>query len=120
MALRGRPRIFVTLAEKQKAYRDRKREVIALRNSPIAAPADNLTILYRECVRLHNEIEKHNHSHNTLHLPLCSDEELAVRGTNWAKVRMELQQAWEMVHTQWYSEWKALGFPDGEWTADGI
>jgi hypothetical protein len=115
MATRGRPRIFVTLAEKQKAYRDRKREEIALRNSSTEIPADRLTILYREVVRLHNEVQKHNYAHTTIYLPLCSEEEMVSRGLNWAKLRNELQQKWEAAHQTWHDEWKTAGFPDGEW-----
>jgi hypothetical protein len=115
MATRGRPRIFVTLAEKQKAYRDRKREDLALRNSPAPIRADRLTILYREVVRLHNETQNHNYAHNALCFPLCSDEELEARSANWIKIRMRIQEEWETAHKIWYDEWKASGFPDGEW-----
>ena len=116
MALRGRPRIFVTQAEKQKAYRDRKREEEALRKSsgsilkepypPCEFP--DLFILWQTKEQIGNDCDRH------AHMLFWSPEFLAMGYDEWRRLRLEFQVQWEKAHDAWYSAWKAAGFPPGE------
>lgn len=114
MALRGRPRIFVTQAEKQKAYRERLKASEALRNSPSVVEekpenCSELTLLYREAKRLGDRAD-----HNA-HMPMWSAEFEAIGFDEWKRRSFEYPEQWWVAHQAWYSAYKLAGFPPGEW-----
>ena len=119
-ALRGRPRIFVTLAEKQRAYRQRKKESEALRNSTtpvieaIPSVQDELTRLWLEVERFAQEDRDqiaHHADMANLHF-YASDEGYR----HWLKIRAENNDQWWAAHQAWYAAWKVAGYPKGPWT----
>ena len=114
MAPRGRPRIFVTRADKQKAYRDRKKRDSALRNSfdrqtsPVA-PDHELEVLWiktEEIERSHAELVA-----NFYALTVTRDG-----FDDWNRRIRELADQWSAAHQIWYAAWKVMRYPAGPWT----
>jgi hypothetical protein len=108
---RGRPRIFVTQAEKQKAYRERLKAAEALRNSPEVV-TDPL-LLKRDAARMANR--EHN---RVAHMLLYGPEYLALGNGDWDKsfqvwhrLVNELFEAANRLHSEWYQAWKLAGYP---------
>jgi hypothetical protein len=105
----GRPRIFVTPAEKQKAYRERKRQAVALRNYPdsereqIDPPElDEVAVLKAESDRigkLHKE-----HIGNFYQVTVIED-----RYDWWRKRAFELEEQWWAAHQQYWQAKRANG-----------
>jgi hypothetical protein len=114
--MRGRPRIFVTQAEKQKAYRERKRNEGALRNSPAEILPETPTV---DCtlLALWEQSKTYEAKHNQLsHMPFYGDEWEAFGGFDeWHRqLNANLDLCWK-ADAAFYAAWKAAGYPAGPW-----
>ena len=110
----GRPRIFVTQAEKQKAYRERKKQEAVLRNSsgniltvePEPVDGSELAILRDKVLAIGAAHERHRR------MPLYGPEFDAMGFDTWNRKCHEYQDTWWTAHQAWYAAWKAAGYPD--------
>jgi hypothetical protein len=111
---KGRPRIFVTQAEKQKAYRERKKQELALRNSsgnilcdpdPIPVELSNIEALVMNTSRLHRETRYRF---------------MEMEYKDWSNKMHELQELWWKQHQEWYQSWIASGAPDTEYHKNNL
>jgi len=115
MADRGRPRIFVTNAEKQKAYRDRKRQDSALRNLPfeqlsqIVTEQNELEVLWGKAHEISDE--RRQVIANFYQLTVIED-----KFDEWNRRVRELADQWWAAHQIWASKWRESGCPPGSWT----
>lgn len=105
LAQKGRPRIFVTQAEKQKAYRERKRQTEVLRNSSgsiLSEPAP-LPFGLAEAEGM------------VIHYSKLADENrrnfMTIEFTEWNRKCHELQELWWKYHQAWYAAWIEAGHP---------
>lgn len=88
----GRPRQFRNAAERQKAYRDRKRNMGALRNSDVD-PIAQLKVVEKAAGRECDE-------HRALFYQWGVIED---RYPEWARRASELQEAWWKAHQAWWN-----------------
>lgn len=102
---RGRPKQFRNAAEKQKAYRERKKqqqvELEALRKSEYE---NSLEGLRDKVLELHIQCEK-NLAACTKVWPRDGSQEQALAE------RPALVNTWWEAHQVWYEAWKAAGYP---------
>jgi hypothetical protein len=106
---KGRPAQFRNAAEKQKAYRQRKKQADAALEALRKSEYENSL----ECLRA-NELNLHKACDNWLHgSPYHTNGFL--RGEDnynaWAAEYRRLCDSWWEAHRKWYSKWKTLGFP---------
>lgn len=96
--MRGRRRIFVTQADRQKAYRERKRRAGALRNSPEIVTPDSISEIDRsknEVDRLAQECEANREAF----YQICVIEN---NYALWHKRAIDLQEQWWAAHQVWW------------------
>lgn len=111
MAERGRPAQFRNAAEKQKAYRARKKQEAlegeVLRKSKWENSLDGL-----KCKEDHASQERADHL-AVLHTMYRWSTDIDKDYHSWLTKDIALVEAWWQAHVRWYDAWEKAGFPKG-------
>lgn len=106
---RGRPAKFRNAADKQKAYRERKKQACAELEALRKAEWENSPEgLKAKEIEIGNQREKHVEKLQTMHR---WSKDIDADYKVWLEEDRKLLDAWWAAREKWYQVWKAAGYP---------